>query len=38
LTQETTDTGLCNLREFGAMLVQPKTKKEEQNSNVENAT
>jgi hypothetical protein len=30
------DTGSCFLREFGAMCVQPETKKE-QNTSVENA-
>jgi hypothetical protein len=38
LRQDTTDTGLFNVREFGAMCILPKTKKYEQNSSVENAT
>jgi hypothetical protein len=38
MTQATTDTGMCNVREFCAMCVPPKTKELEQNSRVENAT
>jgi hypothetical protein len=36
--QDTTDTGLMNVREFGAMCVPPRTKKQERNSSVGNAT
>ena len=38
MTQATTDIGLCNVREFGAVFVPPETNKQERNSRVKNAT
>ena len=38
LTQDTTDTVSCSVREFCAVCVLPKTKKQEQHTSVENAT
>ena len=37
-TQDTTDTGSCSVRKFGAKCVQPKTKKQVQYVSVNNAT
>jgi len=37
-TQDTTDTGSCSVRKFGAMCVPPKTKKQVQNASFKNAT
>jgi hypothetical protein len=34
--QATTETGICNVRKFGAELITPKTEKREQNSSIEN--
>jgi hypothetical protein len=36
--QDTTDTGLLNVREFGAMCVPPRRKKQERISSIGNAT
>jgi hypothetical protein len=38
LTQDTTNTGSCSVKEFGAVSVLPKTKKQEENTSVEEAT
>jgi hypothetical protein len=38
LTKDTTDTGWCSVREFSVVCVPLKTKKQEQNTGVENAT
>ena len=35
---DTTNTGSCSVRNFGAMCVPPKTKKQVQNASVRNAT
>jgi len=37
LTQDTTDTGSCRVREFSAVCVALKIKKKEQNAGVKNA-
>ena len=38
ITQDTTGTGVCNVREVTAACVPPNTKKDERNSSVGNAT